>query len=215
MTRDDRTTRKRRQTRDHIANTAHALFERDGYEAVTMEQIAAQADVARGTLYNHFPVKEAVLVHWMHTQLGSDLETVLEDVLSRNSFVSRVATVLNGSAHWWEGHRQYAAPYIRFRFQQVSDGAEEQHASGMIPLYVLLVTQAQQAGELRSDTSPDRLALYLHFLYLCAVLAWLSKKGISLADEFSQALDFFMQGAAHNPQTPRSAKERTSRSRKL
>jgi len=213
MTPDDRTARKRKQTRDHIANTAHALFERDGYEAVTMEQIAAQADVARGTLYNHFPVKEAVLVHWMHTRLGSDLETVLEDVLSRKSFVSRVATVLDGSAHWWEEHRQYAAPYIRFRFQQVRDGVEEQHASDMVPLYVQLVAHAQEAGELRSDTSPERLALYLHFLYLCAVMTWLSKAGISLADEFSQALDFFMQGAARAAEAASGTKERTRRSR--
>lgn len=213
MTTDDRTTRKRKQTRDHIAHTAHALFERDGYEAVTMEQIAAQADVARGTLYNHFPVKEAVLVHWMHAQLGSDLEALLEDVLSRNCFVSRVATVLDASAHWWEDHRQYAAPYIRFRFQQVRDGADEQYPSDMIPLYMQLVAQGQQAGELRADSSPERLALYLHFLYLCAVMTWLSKADISLADEFSQALDFFMQGAARDAGPTTSAKERTRRSK--
>ena len=162
MASDNRTTRKRQQTRDHIAHTAHALFERDGYEAVTMEQIATQADVARATLYNHFPVKEAVLVHWMHTQLGSDLKEMLADILGRESFVPRVACLLQRSANWWEDHRQYAAPYIRFRFQQVRDGTEEQHASGMFPLYVLLIEQAQQAGELRRELPAERLALYLN-----------------------------------------------------
>ncbi len=44
-----------------------------GYESVTMEQIAAAADVARGTLYNHFPFKEAVLAYWIHGQLAKDL----------------------------------------------------------------------------------------------------------------------------------------------
>lgn len=212
MTPVDRTTRKRKQTRDHIANTAHLLFERDGYEAVTMEQIAAQADIARGTLYNHFPVKEAVLVHWMHTRLGADLATVLDEVRSRKSFVSRVATLLEGSAQWWEGHRQYAAPYIRFRFQQVREGAEEQHASDMIPVYALLIAQAQQAGELKSDTPPERLALYLHSLYLCAVMFWLGRNDIALADEFSQALDFFMQGAADHTAAAGRAEKRIRRS---
>lgn len=175
-----------------------------------MEQIAAEADVARGTLYNHFPVKEAVLVHWMHTQLASDLETVLKDVLSRRSFVSQVATLLEASAHWWEEHRQYAAPYIRFRFQQVRDGVEDQHSSDLTSFYVQLVVQAQQAGELRSDIAPERLALYLHFLYLCGVMNWLSKTGISLEDEFSQALDFFLQGAAHGAEgTSRSKTPKT------
>jgi AcrR family transcriptional regulator len=214
MTPDDRITRKRKQTRDHIVHTAHALFERDGYEAVTMEQIAAQADVARGTLYNHFAVKEAVLAHWMHAQLGTDLEAMLDEVLSRESFVSRIATLLDGSARWWEAHRQYAAPYIRFRFQQVRDGADEQHASGMIPLYVLLVTQAQQAGELKPEVPPERLALYLHSLYLCAVMTWLGRTDVPLADEFSHALEFFMQGAADGTRTSRGAEARPRRARR-
>lgn len=213
MAADDRITRKRKQTRDHIANTAHTLFERDGYEAVTMEQIATQADVARGTLYNHFPVKEAVLVHWMHTRLGSDLETVIQNVLSRKAFASRVATLLEGSAQWWEEHRQYAAPYIRFRFQQVRDGIEEQPTSDLVPLYVELIARAQQAGELRSSTSPERLAIYLHFLYLCAVMTWLSKTEVSLADELSQALDFFLRGAAGDAEAAPRSRARTSRGR--
>ncbi|SPA01654.1 Putative transcriptional Regulator, TetR family [Cupriavidus taiwanensis] len=205
MSEDDRIARKRKQTRDRIAAAAHTLFERDGYEGVTMEQIAAEADVARGTLYNHFPVKEAVLVHWMHNELEQDLQAVVEDyVLSRESFVARVATLWHGSASWWEHHRQYAAPYIRFRFQQVRDGMEQQASSDMLPLYVLLIDQAQQAGELRSDTAAARLAHYLHFLYLGAVMTWLSGADVRLEAELCTALDFFMQGAAHTDGTARS-----------
>lgn len=208
----DRTARKRRQTRDHIAATAHALFERDGYEAVTMEQIAVQADVARGTLYNHFPVKEAVLAHWMHAQLEADLGTLVAAVMGRDSFHSRVATLLDASAQWWENHRHYAAPYIRFRFQQVRDADEEQHSSDLIPLYARLIADAQQAGELRQDASPDRLALYLHFLYLASVMTWLGKPGIPLAQEFSQALTFFVQGAGPASPPPGGKKRATRRS---
>ncbi|KOQ34187.1 TetR/AcrR family transcriptional regulator, partial [Achromobacter xylosoxidans] len=43
--------RKRQQTLDHLSQTAYRLFETLGYEVVTMEQIAAQADVSKGTLY--------------------------------------------------------------------------------------------------------------------------------------------------------------------
>ncbi|NUT13535.1 MAG: TetR/AcrR family transcriptional regulator [Cupriavidus sp.] len=202
MSEDDRMVRKRKQTRDRIAAAAHTLFERDGYEGVTMEQIAAQADVARGTLYNHFPVKEAVLVYWMHNELEQDLQAAVADyVLTRESFVARVATLWHGSADWWEHHRQYAAPYIRFRFQQVRDGMEQQTSSDMLPLYVQLIEQAQQDGEIRADTAAARLAHYLHFLYLSAVMTWLSGPDVHLEDELGKALDFFMQGAAHADDT--------------
>ncbi|WP_265921319.1 TetR/AcrR family transcriptional regulator [Cupriavidus nantongensis] len=215
MSEDDRMARKRKQTRDRIAATAHALFERDGYEAVTMEQIAAEADVARGTLYNHFPVKEAVLVHWMHNQLQEDLQAAVGDyVLSRETFVARVATLWHGSASWWEHHRQYAAPYIRFRFQQVRDGMEQQTSSDMLSLYVQLIEHAQQAAEIRSDAAAERLAHYLHFLYLGAVMTWLSDADVGLEDELGKALDFFMQGAAQTDDTEPGTRRHAARSRR-
>jgi len=38
-----------------------ALFEEQGYEATTVEQIAAAANVSRATFFNYFPSKEAVV----------------------------------------------------------------------------------------------------------------------------------------------------------
>lgn len=48
----NRRDRKHLKALEHLASTAGALFEAHGFEAVTMEQTAAKADVAKGTLYN-------------------------------------------------------------------------------------------------------------------------------------------------------------------
>lgn len=55
--------------------------------------------------------------------------------------------ILDASARWWEEHRPYAAPYIRFRFQQVRDGSGEQASSDMVAAYTALIHAAQQAGK--------------------------------------------------------------------
>src|SRR3546814_20841401 len=55
--------RKRAQTANHLSATAFRRFETHGYDVVAMEQIAAEADVAKATLYNYFPVTEALLAH--------------------------------------------------------------------------------------------------------------------------------------------------------
>ncbi|MDP9794511.1 AcrR family transcriptional regulator [Catenuloplanes nepalensis] len=44
-----------------IRAAALRLFDRHGYEAVTVEQIAAAANVSRATFFNYFPSKEAVV----------------------------------------------------------------------------------------------------------------------------------------------------------
>lgn len=50
--------RKKRATRDAIAATARRLFAERGYDAVTVAEVAAAADVAEKTVFNHFPAKE-------------------------------------------------------------------------------------------------------------------------------------------------------------
>lgn len=46
------------QTREQIVQAAYQLFLDRGYHASSMRQVAAQAGIALGGIYNHFPSKE-------------------------------------------------------------------------------------------------------------------------------------------------------------
>jgi len=50
--------RKKRQTRAAIAAAAAKLFARNGFEAVTVAQVARAADVSEQTVFNYFPSKD-------------------------------------------------------------------------------------------------------------------------------------------------------------
>jgi AcrR family transcriptional regulator len=54
----DRRSRKRLATRQTISNIATRLFIERGFEQVTVDEIAAAADVGRMTVFNYFPRKE-------------------------------------------------------------------------------------------------------------------------------------------------------------
>ena len=54
----DRRSRKRLVTRQGISNVATRLFFERGFDHVTVDEIAAAADVGRMTVFNHFPRKE-------------------------------------------------------------------------------------------------------------------------------------------------------------
>jgi AcrR family transcriptional regulator len=53
-----RRSRKRLATRHAIASAAWRLFQQRGFDAVTVDEVAAAADVARMTVFNYFPRKE-------------------------------------------------------------------------------------------------------------------------------------------------------------
>ena len=55
--------RKKARTRAAIQAAALDLFERQGYHATTVDQIAAQAEVSQATFFRYFPTKEDVVLH--------------------------------------------------------------------------------------------------------------------------------------------------------
>ncbi len=192
--------RKRLQTLERLARTAAALFEAHGYQTVTMEQIAATADVAKGTLYNYFPVKEAVLAHWLHLDLATHLATLHRQLSTRPGFAEGARHVLNHSAKWCEKHPDYLATYLRFRFlaigTQPSPSRGSERLSDIANTFDWLIRRGQASGEIRGDLDPVRLTIAFHHLYLGAMLRWLADPRLKLRKEFAAAVELFLHGAA-------------------
>jgi AcrR family transcriptional regulator len=55
--------RKKEQTRQRIAAVALRLFTERGFDAVTVNEIAEAAEVAKATLFAYFPTKESLVLH--------------------------------------------------------------------------------------------------------------------------------------------------------
>jgi len=56
--------RKRLETRDRITKAAMDLFLARGYEATTLDDIAAAADISRRSFFHYFASKEDVVIAW-------------------------------------------------------------------------------------------------------------------------------------------------------
>ena len=53
--------RKKQKTREAIQREAMRLFQEQGYEATTIEQIAEAVEISPSTFFNYFPSKEDVV----------------------------------------------------------------------------------------------------------------------------------------------------------
>jgi len=68
--------RRKEQTHRRLLDAAATLFLEKDFEATTVEEIAALADVAKGTFFNYFESKEALLA----TLLAEQLDALLEEL---------------------------------------------------------------------------------------------------------------------------------------
>ncbi len=72
--RSARVARRQAETRVRIVEVAARRFAAEGIAEVRLDAIADEADVARGTLYKHFPSKESLVVAIMTPVLARALE---------------------------------------------------------------------------------------------------------------------------------------------
>jgi AcrR family transcriptional regulator len=75
---ESRRERKKIAVRFQILSTAIDLFSRRGLNGVTIDEIAAAADVGKGTIYNYFATKEDIVVAFM-----ADLEAHMAPKVAR------------------------------------------------------------------------------------------------------------------------------------
>lgn len=68
------------QKREEILERSLAVFARDGYEAVTMRTLAAEAGVSTGTLYHYFDNKSALFAAMFAWLFKRDLQVVTDGV---------------------------------------------------------------------------------------------------------------------------------------
>jgi AcrR family transcriptional regulator len=69
---------KKRRTRDSIASAAMQLFRERGYDAVTVAEVAAAADVSEKTVFNYFPAKEDLVFERGQDRRAALIAAILE-----------------------------------------------------------------------------------------------------------------------------------------
>ena len=91
------TQRKMRRTRQAIADAALRLFTEYGFDQVTVAQIAAAAEVAEKTIYNHFGGKAELVLDADHDLLDELLAAVRDRPVGWSALAA-VRDVLAGAA---------------------------------------------------------------------------------------------------------------------
>jgi AcrR family transcriptional regulator len=69
---------QRERMRERLLVAALELFEAEGFDATTIDQIAERADVARQTVLNHYPAKKDFVAAWGERRRG-ELAATLEE----------------------------------------------------------------------------------------------------------------------------------------
>jgi AcrR family transcriptional regulator len=156
----------RAAVREAILDTTAHLVTQSGLRSVTMSQIAEQTGIGRATLYKYFPDAEAVLLAWHERQVTAHLKELAGILDQTGTAVERLQAVLE--AYAGIARQPHGGELAALLHQGEHVSHAELHLHGMLQH---LLTEAAEAGDLRSDVPPAELAQYcLHALTAAATL---------------------------------------------
>lgn len=173
--------RNKQRIIQRIVEAACALFREPGYEQTTMEMIAEKAEVSRGTLFNYFSTKTALLVPFAgelyEQQVQPDVLAYLEaqpatlEVL-RFLFLNVGERVLTfpGIVQALQHQLHHPQPTMKTIMSGI----------GFFDTLQKIVLAGQQRGEIRVDLPAEKIAYYISVLYV-SLLQEMSAQGSSIA----------------------------------
>lgn len=158
--------RRRREIRDRLYETAVALFLEQGYERTTMDEIANRADVARTTVFNHYPRKLEFLNEW-----GARRRAKVGSALRRRHLDDKPIDVV------LESYMQLMA---QLNVEHRAETKELMPAALAFslnnpPLASALanyIRRAQKRGEIRAGADPDQAGEMLAATYFATIIRW-------------------------------------------
>lgn len=189
--------RQKQRRRERIYRTAVQLFRERGFHQTTATDIAKAAHVSRGTFFNYYPYKEAVLLDYgaeLLTQLYEQARAELEEGSPPLDVLRRMWERLSEVS---ERERELLSPLA---YELLNPDPERaRSAFEALPLgdFVAEVLRPlREAGELRKDLSLERIARSLADTYLLSALRWSAyTPERRLKDEMLKFLDLVLEGA--------------------
>ncbi|WP_432828702.1 helix-turn-helix domain-containing protein [Dactylosporangium sp. CA-092794] len=199
----DRRTRGRQRRRDALYATAVDLFVERGFDSTTMDDIAERADVARATVFNHFPRKAAFLDEWATRRRkrasaaahADDLEGApLRNVLTR--YFTELCQISQTSA----ASRLETVALMSAAVHSINVLAR----SELVTEISQFVDRARARGEIAARIAPMRVGRLLVASYVAVLTAWISAEPapFDLAEEMVATLDLQLRGIMPPPGPP-------------
>lgn len=196
LTRRDR---RREQTYRRLLTAAESLFKVRGFDATTVEEIAAAADVAKGTFFNYFSSKEMLLgeLLYMRTErLLLDIPAAGQPAAERIwQLLIRIRQELAPYVHLFP--RMFAYVLAHPHLHGPSDDYARDHVT-LADALAQLMRQGQREGVFRSacDAEIAGSLMATYFFRLSLVECVQENADFCWEDQMQAALALLYQGLA-------------------
>jgi len=199
--------RRRMEIRERIVEAAFSLFETQGYEETTVTQIAESADIAYGTLFQHFPSKLDLLREVSGRALDRLFENVEEVAKLPISFAERLVVLFERTTENAESMgpqtRALISAMLALSIPETADSDDRRIRSA----FGGFLDDGRAAGELRDDEDFEILVEVVIGSWYSLFLGWVRIEGYPLRERAGAVARFLARTITTTPEPPSATVE--------
>lgn len=159
--------RNRRRVLQRILRAAFELFCSTGYDRTTMDAIAEKAEVSRGTLFNYFPSKGALLLPFMKELYLKHVQPEVIPYLETQPTTLQALRFLFMSIYEHILTFQGIDRALQQELLHPHPGKTDINSgTGFLDNLRAILEYGQKRGEVRSDIPLEKLVRYVAMLYI-------------------------------------------------
>ncbi|RQW79678.1 MAG: TetR/AcrR family transcriptional regulator [Methanothrix sp.] len=202
----DRKQREKEQRRNSILIAAEKLFYAKGYDNVSMEEIAQEAELSKGALYFYFKKKDSLffaIVARKNAEITQLMKERLNGLATGGEKLRTIVQCYVDFARKNPGYNDMARIFGPVIWSRMDDEDEKTLIENSINYMALLsgaITEGMEDGTIRKDLDPALIGSYITIISMSVVSplpAWrkaFELQGISF-DEFLENFSRFIDPA--------------------
>jgi AcrR family transcriptional regulator len=184
--------RRKREINERIKEAGIQLFNEQGYEPTTIEQICERANVARRTFYKHFLSKQhlahALSDSWMYEQSARTIAAASE---RSDNAIERVRYYIEGSAENLRNYEALERMLIKHAMQDVTfDDRAVYRWTHQSKLLKPLLAEGQARGEVTRAHDAEFLAKMVVGGLNTVVVSWIYEDQYPVTEQLHELAKF-------------------------
>jgi len=172
---------------DTLLDVAVAVFIERGYEASTMDELAARLGVTKSAIYHHVPSKVELLRLALDRALDELFAVTREPAAMTGPAIDRLEHVVRGSVRVLAAELPFVTLLLRVRGNSDVERAALQRRREFDRVVTELVSAAEREGSVRTDVDPALMGRLL-FGTVNSLTEWYRPDGPLSADDLADAL---------------------------
>lgn len=192
--------KKKIETKNRIFEVSGKLFKTKGFENTTIDEVTKEAGIAKGTFFNYFPTKEALIFYFAEQKAELIYDLTENEAIEHLPTKERIKKLLVALAESYEKDKDLTKllffEYRRYieRSRPVLDKERSPHYR----LTKVLLDILQEGIEKRDVKESIEIAMAaetINAVYFHTLMVWLkSENDISFSRDISAKIDLLFEG---------------------